>query len=223
MKKILFAIILSVIYSLAPAQQCTSYFFEPKKIEWFHYNARGIQDGTIIYTMASQSPKNKAGNSSINVQLYDANQRLINTDNYSVKCMGQHISVDMRFYLPAQQVEQYMTPTSKMKTAFLEYPLHLKMGDQLKGGYLQIENDENGLKQILQMTITQRTVSGTEHVTTPGGAWDCFIITYTLNLKLQTGPITIPLSIEMREWYAPAFGIVKKSSAEGYAEINAVN
>lgn len=192
-------------------------------MEWFHYNARGVLDGTIIYTMLPLSVKNKAGNASINIQLFDVNQKLLNTDNYIVKCLGQHMSIDMRFYLPAQQVEQYMTPASKMKPAFLEYPLDLKTGDQLKSGYFRVENDENDLKQILQMNISQRMVKGMEHVTTRAGDWDCFKITYTLTLKLQTGPITIPLSMEMTEWYAPSFGIVKKSSAEGYSEINSVN
>lgn len=223
MKKILIAIIFSAIYSVAPCQQCASYFFEPKKIEWFHYNARGNQDGTIIYTMLPQSIKDKAGNAGIKVQLYDVNQKLINADSYTVKCQGQHISVDMRFYLPAQQVEQYMTPASKMKPAFLEYSSNLKSGDLLKDGYFRVENDENDLKQVLQMTISRRTVKGMEHVTTPAGDWDCFKITYTLTLKLQTGPITIPLTMEMTEWYAPSFGIVKKSSAEGYTEINSIN
>ncbi|MBS1749186.1 MAG: hypothetical protein JST63_04735 [Bacteroidetes bacterium] len=223
MKKIVAVIIFSAIYTAALCQQCASYFFESQKMEWFHYNARGMQDGTIIFTVLPQSVKNKSGNASINFQLFDVNQKLLNTDNYSVKCLGQHINVDMRFYLPAQQVEQYMTPASKMKLAFLEYPLSLKKGDQLKDGYFRVENDENELKQILQMSISKRTVNGMEHVTTPAGDWDCFKITYTLSLKLQTGPITIPLSMEMTEWYAPSFGVVKKSSAEGYTEINSIN
>jgi len=223
MKKILSAVILSAIYFVAPCQPCASYFFEPKKIEWLRYNTRGIQDGTLLYTISAQSLKNNPANATVNVQLYDRNKKLLNTGNYSVKCLGQYVSVDMRFFIPAQQVEQYMSPTAKMKMSFLEYPLHLKAGDQLKDGFFQMENDKNGLKQILQMKIVQRTVTGMEPVTTAAGTWNCFVITSLLRLNLQTGPISIPLSMQMTEWYAPSFGIVKTSSAEGYAEINSVN
>jgi len=221
--KLLIAIILSTIYIAAPCQSCASYFFEPKKMEWLHYNARGIQDATFLYAISPQSLNNNSSNAIVNVQLYDRNKKLLNTDNYSVKCLGQYINVDMRFFIPAQQVEQYMSPTAKMKVSFLEYPLHLKEGDQLKDGYFQMENDKNGLKQILQMSILQRMVAGTESVSTPAGTWDCFVITYLLRLSMQTGPISIPLSMQVTEWYAPSFGIVKTSSAEGSAEINSVN
>ena len=112
--KILIAIILSTIYFAAPCQPCASFFFEPKKIEWLRYNARGIQEGTLIYSISAQSLKNNSPNATVNVQLYDRNAKLLNTGSYSVKCLGQYINVDMRFFIPAQQVEQYMSPTAKM-------------------------------------------------------------------------------------------------------------
>ena len=130
--------------------------------------------------------------------------------------------MDMNLFLPQQQTEQFNKAQARVKNAFLEYPAAMKTGDRLKDGSFNMEIDNNGLKQILKMQILNRTVTGTEKVSTKAGNWNCIAISYQVKLNIQTGPIVIPLNYNATEWYAPGFGIVKTVSEAGSTEIVAV-
>jgi hypothetical protein len=82
--------------------------------------------------------------------------------------------------------------------------------------------NNNGLKQTVSMTISDRKVEGKESVTTAAGTWDCFKISYKSKMVVKTAGIGIPVNIEGNEWYAPGVGVVKTQSKSGGTAITAI-
>ena len=79
----------------------------------------------------------------------------------------------------------------------------------------------SGIGAHINVDITKRKVQGKESVTTPGGTWDCFKITYHSKVVVKIG-IGIPVNADVTEWYAPGFGVVKTESNSGVTEITSV-
>jgi hypothetical protein len=69
--------------------------------------------------------------------------------------------------------------------------------------------------------MTKRKVEGRESVTTPAGTWNCFKITYHSKMIFKMG-IGIPMNMDVTEWWAPGFGVVKTESDSGKTEITAI-
>jgi hypothetical protein len=213
MKRLLLIVFLIPPYIFAFSQHCTNYFLDNRKtVQFNNYNKRGDRDGFVVYKVSNVVIKGNTVTSQVNAQLFDKNKKQLSNSNNIIKCTGNVLMVDMKLFMPQQQIEQYGSSESILKNTFLEYPAPIKTGDHLKDGSFEMEVDKNGLKQILQMDITDRIVYGTETIVTSAGKWECFIIKYVLKLTLQTGPIAIPLSMQITEWYAPSFGTIKTAN-----------
>ncbi|MFT3700959.1 MAG: hypothetical protein QM802_01205 [Agriterribacter sp.] len=223
MKKLLLICLTIALHAYVHAQHCTSYFFDNKKIiQLDNYNKRGDKDGYLIYKITGITTKGSTTTAQVNTQLFDKNKKLLNTGNHIVKCFGDMVLMDMKLFIPQQQTEQYGSPETILKNSFLEFPADMKEGDHLKDGHFEMEVDKNGLKQILQMDITDRVITGKETITTTAGRWECFIIKQSIKLNLQTGPIAIPLTIETTEWYAPSLGIAKTITGEQATQLASI-
>lgn len=217
-------LILCFLYQNTGAQNCVSYpiLQDNKIITWGTFSKRGDANGSIV---SKTSNVVKAGNTvtaTVKTEVFDKKNKSINSSTNYVKCDNGVVMMDMRFYVPQQQSEQFNRAGAHAKNVYLEYPLNMQPGDQLKGGNFDIDVDNNGLKQKLEMVISNRVVTGTETLSLPSGTWDCVTITYHVNLNIQTGPIAIPLSMDVTEWYAPSFGIVKTMHKAGYTELLSV-
>lgn len=207
------------------AQKCGSMYFSTtkKNIQFASFTKRGDDDGQMVYKISNVSTKGNVSSSVINVQIYDKLQKLIGTNNCNAKCNGNTLLLDMKLFVPQQQIEQFKNATIKETASFIEYPGTLKAGDNLKDASFEMSADKNGLQLVLNMKIFDRTVSGIEKTATSAGTWDCFIIKYKTKLEVKTGPIAIPIQFETTEWFNPALGIIKTTNSTGYAEVAAIN
>ena len=154
--------------------------------------------------------------------MFDKKGKSIIKADMNVKCNGGVMMMDMKIFIPSQQAEQFNKAEATASNVFLEYPSNMKAGDNLKDGNFNMEINNNGLKQTLNMVIDNRKVESKESVTTPAGTWDCFKISFHSKLNIKTGPIGIPMNIEGTEWFAPGFGIVKSESKNGGTEITSI-
>lgn len=69
--------------------------------------------------------------------------------------------------------------------------------------------------------VTNRKVEAKEKVTTSGGTWDAYKITYDAKTVITMG-IGIPIKMQITEWFVPDFGMVKSSSRWGTQELLSV-
>jgi hypothetical protein len=92
----------------------------------------------------------------------------------------------------------------------------MKTGDALPDGKMNVDiQQDNGMKSNVDIKITERKVEGEESITTPAGTWKCFKITYHSAIKIAMMGIGIPIKMDMTEWFAPNFGVVKTESSKG--------
>jgi hypothetical protein len=98
----------------------------------------------------------------------------------------------------------------------------MKEGDVLKDGNMDMDIQNKGMKQSLSMSVNNRKVEGKEKITTTAGTWDCFKITNQTKMKIKTMGIGIPMNMDVTEWYAPGFGVVKSSSKYGETVITSI-
>ena len=64
-------------------------------------------------------------------------------------------------------------------------------------------------------------MEGKESITTPAGTWNTYKITYHNKVTMKIG-IGIPMNMDVTEWYAPGFGVVKTEASGNKMEITAV-
>ncbi len=139
-----------------------------------------------------------------------------------IQCADGMMMMDMSMNLP--QTPQMQNVNATASNIYTEYPASMQVGEQLKDASMQMDIDNNGMKQSIDMQVTNRTVEGKETITTSAGSWECFKISYNTKLKMKTMGIGLPaMNMDNTEWFAPGFGIVKTQSKHGGTAITAIN
>jgi hypothetical protein len=99
----------------------------------------------------------------------------------------------------------------------------MNVGDQLKeGNFVMDYESTSGLKSSIEISITERKVEGKETVTTTAGTWECYKISAKNKIVSKIGDTGIPIRMDVIEWFAPGFGIVKTESKTGKTEITSI-
>jgi len=219
-------LILSLILfaQLAWSQDCKNYFFlqNNKTVEMTIYNKKGEANGKQIYKVTDVKENGGSTTAAVSSEMFDKKEKSIAKGNSQITCNGGVMMVDMKMMLPQQQSEQFSKADAKAQNVYIEYPAKINVGDNLKDGVMDMDIDNNGMKQSLHMEVTNRKVEGKESVTTTAGTWDCYKITYKSKLNVKTVGIGIPMTFDGTEWYAPGFGVVKTESKYGGTAITAI-
>ena len=114
------------------------------------------------------------------------------------------------------------TTDAKVENVYIEYPSNMTAGDNLKDGHMELEMYNKGMKQTLTLDVINRKVEGKEKITTPAGSWDCYKITNNTKMKMKTMGIGVPMNMDVTEWFAPGFGVVKTQSKYGETAITSI-
>ena len=186
------------------------------------YNKKGEEKGKQIYTVSNVANSGDVTTATLNSEMFYRKGKSIVKANNHVKCVDGVMMMNMKMMVPQQQAEQFGNAEATAEDVYIDYPSSMKVGDQLKDGAFNMDINNNGLKQTVSMTISDRKVEGKESVTTAAGTWDCFKISYKSKMVVKTAGIGIPVNIEGNEWYAPGVGVVKTQSKSGGTAITAI-
>jgi hypothetical protein len=205
-------------------QDCNGYYFlqQNKTIEMTIYNKKGNPDGKQVYTVSNVAKNGGNTTATVNSEMFSQKGKSIAKGHSEISCTGGVMMVDMTMQLPQAQQEQFAKADVKAEKIYIEYPNNMKVGDKLKDATLDMNIDNSGMKQNVNMVTSDRTVAGKESVTTTAGTWECFKITYKSKITIKTMGIGMPFNIEGTEWFAPGFGIVKTESKHGGTAITAI-
>jgi hypothetical protein len=205
------------------SQDCSSYYFmqSGKTIEMTIYNKKGEPNGKQVIQVTSVTPGSET-TAVLNSEMFDKKGKSMAKSTSTIKCASGVMMIDMKMSLPQQQNAQFAKADAKTENFFIEYPSSMKEGDKLKDGNMNMDIDNNGLKQTVSMVTSDRVVEGKESVTTPAGTWDCYKISYHTKLNIKTMGIGAPFNFDGTEWYAPGFGVVKTESKNGGTAITAI-
>lgn len=217
-----FAVIFFALSSAA--QDCSNYFFlqNNKTVEMTVYNKKGEPDGKQVYIISDVNSSGGTTTSNMQSEMFNKKGKSMAKGKGSIQCKGGVMFVDMKIMLPQAQQEQFAKADAKADNMYIEYPVNMQPGDQLKDGNFNMDIDNNGMKQSVIMVVNNRKVEAKESVTTSAGTWDCYKITYKSRITIKTMGIGVPINIEGTEWYAPGFGIVKTESRHGGTAITSI-
>jgi hypothetical protein len=206
------------------SQNCSDYFFlqNNKTIEMTISNNKGKESGKMIYVVSNGSKSGNSAAATVNSEFIDAKGQSITKASNNVKCESGVMMMDMTMFIPAGQ-QQQMKGSATASNVYLEYPAAMKEGDMLKDGIFSMDYESAaGMKSAIEVSITDRKVIGKESVTTPAGNWECFKISTKNKITSRIAGIGIPIRMDVTEWYAPGFGVVKTESKSGKTEITSI-
>lgn len=206
------------------AQDCKGFYYlqNNKTIEMTIYNRKGNEDGKQVYNVSGVTNGGGTLTGQLNSEMFDKKGKSITKAKGTIQCKGGVMMVDMKMTLPAAQQEQFGATDAKAENIYMEYPAAMQPGDQLKDATMDLQIENKGMKQSINMIVNNRKVEGKEQITTTAGSWDCFKITYKSKITIRTMGIGIPVNIEGTEWFAPGFGVVKTESKHGGTAITAI-
>jgi hypothetical protein len=224
MKKNLLTASAAILLALgAAAQQCNYYFLQNNKtVEMTIYNRKGDPNGKQIYTVSEVKNGGGGATSSLHSEMFNKKGKSIAKGTGKVECKDGVMLVDMKMKLPEAQQEQFANADVKGEGMYIEYPADMKPGDQLKDANLNMDINNNGMKQSVVMVINERKVEAKEPVTTTAGTWDCYKISFKSKITIKTMGVGIPVNLEGTEWFAPGFGVVKTESKHGGTAVTSI-
>jgi len=186
-------------------------------------NNKGKESGKMTYLVSDIKKNGNSITASIYSEFVDANGQIIKKGTNNVKCENGVMQINMKVFIPPAQLEQMKTGTASSNDTYLEYPANINVGEQLKNGQLNLDYEStNGLKCSIDISITERKVEGKETVTTSAGTWECYKISAKNKIVSKIADTGIPITMNVIEWFAPGFGIVKTESKTGKTEITSI-
>lgn len=186
-------------------------------------NNKGKESGKMTYTVSNSKKNGSSVTATINSEFVDTKGKTITKGTNNVKCENGIMQMDMKVFIPAAQQEQMKSGTANASDVYLEYPSSMKIGDQLKDGQLSMDYEStSGLKSSIEISITERKVEGKESVTTTAGTWECYKISSKNKITSRIAGIGIPIKMDVIEWFAQGFGVVKTESKTGKTEITSI-
>lgn len=229
------------VLATAQAQDCSQFLLlqKDKTVEITIYDKKGQPNGKQVYTVKDVSNSGGTITGTLNSEQFDKNSNSKAKATSTIQCSGGEFRMDMKLMLPQQQSEKYGDAEVNAKSSFLSYPSNMKVGDAPPDGTFTMDLSHSGgpggpgappagppgppgFKQSLTMTISDRKVIAQESVTTTAGTWNCFKITYRCKVGVKTGPFTIPVNLDVTEWYAVGFGTIKTESKYGSTAITSI-
>ena len=207
------------------SQECSNYYFlqNNKTIEMTISNNKGKESGKMTYVVSDSKKNGSSITATINSEFVDAKGKTITKATNNVKCENGVMQMDMKTFIPPAQVEQMKSGEAKATDVYLEYPANMNVGDQLKDGQFNMDYESSsGLKSSIEISITERKVEGKETITTSAGTWECYKISAKNRIVSKTAGIGFPIKMDVVEWFAPGFGIVKTESKTGKTEVTSI-
>lgn len=186
------------------------------------YDKKGDLNGRLVYTVSGVANTGSLTTANVQSEMFDKKGKTIAKGTSVMKCNGGMMMINMKMIMPAPQTEQFSQASVKAEDFYIEYPVNMTKGDQLKDATLTMDMDNNGLQQSLTMTISDRKVENKEKITTPAGTWDCYKISYKTRMSIKIMNVGVPVNMDGTEWYSPGFGVVKTTSKYGATEITSI-
>src|SRR5829696_4544985 len=216
--KILFQLFFLSVTGILSAQDCSNYYYllNDKTVEMSISNKNGKESGKMTYIISNAKKNGSTTTATISSEFVDAKGKSIAKGTNDVKCENGVMQMNMKTFIPPVQLEHIKSGTASASDVYLEYPANMNVGDQLKDGQFNMDYESaSGLKSSIEISITERKVEGKESVTTTAGTWECYKITSNNKIISRIAGIGIPIKMNVTEWYAPGFGIVKTESKTG--------
>ncbi len=216
MKRLALISVLYVFSTLARAQNCNFFYLQNgRTAELSFTNKKGKETSRMVYKVSDVKKSGKVTTAVVNSEMFDKKGKSASKAVNNVKCDAGVLMMDMKMFISPEQQEQ-LKGEAKAADVYLSYPAAMKTGDALADGSFNVDvHQDNGMKSSVDIKITERKVGDKESVTSAAGTWECYRISYHSVIKIAVMGIGFPIKMDITEWFAPNFGVVKSESKHG--------
>lgn len=189
------------------AAQCNPYFVPQsgKSYEMTNYDKKGKESGRQVTTINSFDETSSGWDASLNFEVYDDKDKLLyDEENVEMRCEDGKLIMDMTRFIPSESMAAFEDANMTVDVDNMELPAELEVGMMLDGGSITISGD---LPMTLSTDVTNRKVEGKETITTKAGSFDCYKISYDIQIKMVMGR-----SMHGVEWITKDHGVIKTES-----------
>jgi hypothetical protein len=208
MKNVTIILMALVGFQWTTAQDCTFYYpqQEGATLEYSHYNKRDKLTGKTIHEISNVVSSDNSMSATVNVKTYDDKGEQLAESELNVRCEDGVFYMDMKNFMSQEMMEGFQDMEITMNTEDLELPSNLKVGDNLKDGWIKMVM-QGPMTMTFSVNVKDRRVEAREKITTAAGTFNCFKLAQTVETKT---PITVTSS--SKEWYAEDIGMVRSES-----------
>lgn len=224
MKTILFFITTSILLSgNLLAQNCESYYLTKSgsSMTLKQFNAKGKYQGSSKSTILDTKPLAAGMEMTVKAESADEKDKPLSSTTFNVKCENNEVFIDMRNFVPSDQMAAYKDMELKISGDLIELPSDLSAGQSLKDGHMTMEMWSGEMKVMtMKFDITNRQVEAIEDKTTPAGTFSCARISYDIDMKVMFN-----VHLHVVDWVAKNVGTVRsesynKEKLQGYSELS---
>ena len=206
---------------LVAFSQCNDYYVLQDGTSWTYenYNGKGKPTGKNIQKVKSFEKTTSGFVATINSTVLDDKGKTLTEGDLEMTCENGTITMDMRKFIPQEQLKALSSYEMKIESENLELPSKLTVGQSLKDGSVSLTTEGSPIPMSMAVTISNRKVVGKETITTPAGTFDCYKITNTSHMKSKIG-INFSADFSGTEWIAEKVGFVKSESFDKKGKLN---
>lgn len=209
---VLIAILFCSSYAYA---QCNDYYVMEQGTEWTYenINGKGKSVGKNQQKVTAFEKTSTGFNATIHSVFTDDKGKNAMEGDLEMKCSNGTMTIDMRKFLPEEQLKAFGSYEMQIESENLELPSRLSVGQSLKDGSINLSAVGSPMAMTMSVKITERKVVGKESITTPAGTFDCFKITSKSTSSTKMG-ISMTFEFTTTEWMAEKVGLVKSESLD---------
>ena len=225
MKKasVLFVTLFSLVQLFS--QDCSQSFYAMKegtKIMMTNFSDKGKITSTNETLIKSVKADGTNFEATVEATIKNDKGKTLNEGkSYVVKCENGTIKLDISSMMMSDFSNQMKNMEVSISGTGIEIPSVLTEGMTLTDGTTEMKMGSNGMTFMnMKFDIKNRKVEKKESLTTPAGTFDCYKITYDMDMKVM-----VKRSMKVVQWLAPGVGLVKsesynqKGELEGYTEL----
>jgi hypothetical protein len=222
---------LAVAATTTFAQNCSNYipFKANSGYEMQEFKANGKLTGTSKTTITSVSTNAGVTIANITGESSDDKGKSQGKSDYTIKCNGTSLSIDMKAMMNPQSNDAYKDMQVTFTSTDLDIPSTITVGTTLKDASMTMTVVNNGMTfSEMTINIINRKVESQESVTTPLGTFNCFKISYDCNMVTKTMGFPMKVNTKAVQYLCADKGVIKsevyneKGKLESYSLMSKV-
>ncbi len=210
MKKTILLLLSFLLTVNLMAQDCEGYFPIKKGafIETKNYDAKGKLSGTNQQTILAVEPLATGLSIKVKSDQFDSKDKPVGSSELGMRCENGVFFIDMKNFLDPSTMEGMKDMEMTVDGLDLEYPNLLQVGQTLRDGDILIKFMSGGMTVMsMSVKIYNRKVEAMESITTPAGSFDCYKLTYDMDVKS-----IMKMTVKATQWVTKNVGAVKTES-----------
>lgn len=205
MKIILSSLVFILCASSYAQSNCSSFYpsRQGQKHVIHQLDKRERLDNIIEYTVLQATP----GALTMLASVKDKRGRDIIENTFKAMCSGGVTRLDPASIMSAQ-LQQYEGMEYSITGDDIFFPNTLSVGQSLPDATVTMKVDAGMMNITTTISMTNRKVEAQESITTPAGTFECYLVTYSNNLKMGA----LNKTYSCKQWIARGVGMVQEET-----------